>query len=135
MSAVQAAAIALVLTTWAMPLHAHHSFVAEFDQTKPVTLRGVVAKMEWINPHTWLHIDVTRPDGKVERWMIEGGAPNALLRRGLTKNSLLPQTAVVVRGFQANDGSHKANGQSITFADGRKALMGSSGPGVPEFPR
>ncbi len=111
---------------------AHHSFAAEFDAKRPVKLRGTVTKMEWINPHSWIHIDVKTDAGKVEQWMIEGGAPNALLRRGWTKNSLPPGTEILVEGFQAKDGALRANGRDITFADGRKLFVGSSGTGAPD---
>ena len=116
----------------AVPVIAHHSFAAEFDAKKPVKLRGVVTKMEWINPHSWIHIDVKTPDGKVESWMVEGGAPNALLRRGWNKNSLLPGTEILVEGFQAKDGAMRANGRDITFPDGKKLFVGSSGTGAPD---
>jgi hypothetical protein len=99
---------------------------AEFDAKRPVKLRGTVVKMEWINPHSWIHIDVKDPQtGKVERWMIEGGAPNALLRRGWTKNSLPEGTEILVEGFQAKDGANRANGRDITFPDGKKLFVGS----------
>ncbi len=111
---------------------AHHAFAAEFDATKPIKLKGTVAKMEWINPHTWLHLDVKRPDGKTERWMIEGGPPNALYRRGFTKNSLPIGSEILVEGFRAKDGSLKGNGRELTFADGRRLFVGSSGTGAPE---
>jgi hypothetical protein len=91
-----------------------------------------VTKMEWINPHSWIHIDVKTPDGKVEQWMVEGGAPNALLRRGWNKNSLLPGTEIFVEGFQAKDGALRANGRDITFPDGKKLFVGSSGIGAPD---
>ena len=116
----------------AVPVIAHHSFAAEFDAKKPVKLRGTVTKMEWINPHSWIHIDVKTPDGKVEQWMVEGGAPNALLRRGWNKNSLLPGTEILVEGFQAKDGALRANGRDITFPDGKKLFVGSSGIGAPD---
>jgi len=126
------AGAAFVLTVVVTPAVAHHSFAAEFDAKKPVKLRGTVTKMEWINPHSWIHIDVKTPDGKVEEWMVEGGAPNALLRRGWNKNSLPPGTEIVVDGFQAKDGALRANGRDITFADGKKLFVGSSGTGAPD---
>ncbi len=126
------AGAALVIAAAAVPAIAHHSFAAEFDAKRPVKLRGTVTKMEWINPHSWVHIDVKTPDGKVEKWMIEGGAPNALLRRGWNRNSLLPGTEILVEGFQAKDGAMRANGRDITFADGKKLFVGSSGIGAPD---
>ena len=110
---------------------AHHAFAAEFDAKKPLKLQGPVARMEWINPHTWIHLDVKKADGKVERWMIEGGPPNALYRRGFTKDSLPVGAEIVVEGFRAKDGSMRGNGRDITFADGRKLFLGSSGTGAP----
>ena len=112
-------------------LTAHHAFAAEFDATKPIKLRGTVAKMEWINPHSWIHIDVKKPNGTVERWMIEGGPPNALYRRGFTKDSLPVGIEILVEGFRAKDGSLKGNGRDLTFPDGRKLFVGSSGTGAP----
>jgi hypothetical protein len=126
------AGAAFVVAAAAVPVIAHHSFAAEFDAKKPVKLRGTVTKMEWINPHSWIHIDVKTPDGKVEQWMVEGGAPNALLRRGWNKNSLLPGTEIYVEGFQAKDGALRANGRDITFPDGKKLFVGSSGTGAPD---
>jgi len=123
------AAVGVVVT--AVPAVAHHAFAAEFDADKPVTLTGVVTKMEWINPHAWIHIDVKKPDGTVESWMIEGGAPNALLRRGFTKDSLPPGTQILVEGYQSKDGAQRANGRDITLPDGRKLFLGSSGTGAP----
>ena len=111
---------------------AHHAFAAEFDSTKPIKLRGTVVKMEWINPHTWIHLDVKTPKGTVERWMIEGGPPNALYRRGFTQKSLPQGAEIVVEGFRAKDGSLKGNGRDLTFADGRRLFVGSSGTGAPE---
>ena len=105
---------------------AHHSFAAEFDATQPITLSGTVTKMEWINPHAWIHIDVKGDDGKVTPWMIEAAAPNALLRRGWTKNSLPPGVEILVEGYQAKDGANRANGSIITFTDGKKHFVGSS---------
>ena len=113
------------------PARAHHAFAAEFDANRPVQLKGAVAKMEWINPHAWIHIDVQTEGGGTERWMIEGGTPNTLFRRGFTKKSLLPGTVIVVDGYQAKDGSLKANGRDLTFEDGRRLFMGSSGTGAP----
>ena len=126
------AGAAFAVAAAAVPVIAHHSFAAEFDAKKPVKLRGTVTKMEWINPHSWIHIDVKTPDGKVEQWMVEGGAPNALLRRGWNKNSLLPGTEIFVEGFQAKDGALRANGRDITFPDGKKLFVGSSGTGAPD---
>ena len=124
------AALAIVLV--AVPVSAHHAFAAEFDAAKPITLKGTVMKMEWINPHTWIHVDVKKPDGTIERWMIEGGPPNALFRRGFTKDSLPVGAEILVEGFQAKDGSLKGNGRDVTFADGRKLFLGSSGTGAPK---
>ena len=115
----------------AAALSAHHSFAAEFDANQPVQLKGTVVKVEWINPHTWIHLDVKKNDGSMERWMIEGGTPNTLLRRGLTKNSLPEGTELVVDGYKAKNGSNRANGRDLTFTDGRKLFMGSSGTGAP----
>jgi hypothetical protein len=126
------AGAALLVAAAAVPVVAHHSFAAEFDAKRPVKMTGTVVKMEWINPHSWIHIDVKKADGKVERWMIEGGAPNALLRRGWTKKSLPEGTEIIVEGFQAKDGALRANGRDITFPDGKKLFVGSSGIGAPD---
>jgi hypothetical protein len=126
-----ATAIALLLAGSASVL-AHHAFSAEFDANRPVVLQGTVTKMDWVNPHSWIHIDVTRPDGRVEKWMIEGGTPNTLLRRGLRRSDLPAGTRIKVEGYQAKDGGLRANGRNITLPDGRALFLGSSGTGAPQ---
>ena len=112
-------------------VRAHHSFAAEFDSNRPMKIQGTIVKVEWTNPHTWFHVDVKKPDGQVERWMIEGGGPGALARRGFTKDFLKPGTEIVVEGFLSKAIPHRANGRVMTYADGRKLFVGSSGTGAP----
>ena len=116
----------------AMPVIAHHSFAAEFDSAQPITLSGTVTKMEWINPHAWIHLAVKKPDGTVENWEVETGNPSALIRRGFNRNSLPAGTEIVVQGFRAKDGGMRANGRDLTFKDGKKLFVGSSGTGAPD---
>jgi hypothetical protein len=104
---------------------AHHAFAAEFDAAQPIKLEGKIAKVEWINPHSWIHLDVKGADGALVRWMIEGGPPNALFRRGFNDESLPVGTAIIIEGFRARDGSARANGRNITFADGSSPFVGS----------
>lgn len=123
------AAVAFAFST--APLSAHHGFAAEFDAKKPTKLRGTITRTEWINPHTWIHLAVKKPNGSVENWMIEGGPPNALFRRGFTRNSLPPGIEILVEGFQARDGTLRSNGREITLPDGRKLFVGTSNTGAP----
>src|SRR5262249_60775897 len=115
----------------AAPLSAHHAFTAEFDADQPVKLEGTVSRVEWVNPHIWIHIDVKDKDGKSEEWMVEGGTPNTLLRRGLTTNTLKPSMAIVVTGFRAKDGSRRANGKDLSYPDGRRILLANPGSDAP----
>jgi hypothetical protein len=129
MKAVVLAACASLFLILA-PARAHHAFAAEFDIKAPVKLRGTVQKMEWVNPHSWIYIDVKGEDGAIVTWMVEGGSPNSLLRLGFNKSALPPGSEVVVEGFQARDGSRRAVGQVVQFADGRKLFLGGSAPGA-----
>jgi hypothetical protein len=128
-----AAAAGLLMT--AVPAAAHHAFAAEFDSTKPIKLQGTVVKIDMVNPHSWIYIDVKNPDGSTTQWMVEGGSPNALVRHGFTKNSLPKGTEVIFEGFQAKDGSLRANGRDIILPGGKKLSLGSSaGETAPEDP-
>jgi len=122
----------LVLTAGSVA--AHHSFAAEFDANAPVTLRGIVTEMEWVNPHSWIHLDVKEPDGTISKWMIESATPNTLLRRGFTKATLTAGTEIVVVGYRAKNGKNRANGRDLMLPDGKRLFLGSSGTGAPEEP-
>lgn len=129
--AVGIVGVALVLVGTTVSLAAHHAFSAEFDANKPVTFKGTITKVEWVNPHVWIHLDVKMPDGTVENWGFEAGTPTNLFRRGATRDSLPAGTEVVVDGYRAKDGSKRANGRDLTYPDGRNLFLGSSGTGAP----
>lgn len=125
------AAAVLVIATLA-PVNAHHSFGGEFDPNRPVLLKGKIVRVEWVNPHTWIHVEITNAEGVKETWMVEGGSPNSLFRRGVTKDSLPLGTEVVVDGYQARDHTLKrANGRNVTYPDGRRLNLGSADAGAP----
>jgi hypothetical protein len=127
------AGVGLFLSQAAVPLSAHHAFAAEFDAAKPVKFENAtVVRMEWVNPHCWIYVEVPRADGTKEDWAIEAGTPNVLFRRGLTKQALMPGTVIVVDGYQAKDGSRRANGRDLTLPDGTTLFLGSSGTGAPD---
>jgi hypothetical protein len=128
---VLAAAVLGLALIGSAPAAAHHAFAAEFDANKPVNLKGTVTKVEWVNPHVWIHVDVKKADGTSEAWAIEGGTPNVLFRRGFTKQSLTAGTAIVIDGYQAKDGRRRANGRDLTLPDGKRLFLGSSGTGAP----
>ena len=125
------AAALLAMIAGSVPAEAHRAFGAEFDPNRPVLLRGPIVRVEWVNPHTWIHLEVTSDDGTKEVWMVEGGTPNTLLRRGLRRDYVQPGTVVVVDGYQSKDRTARANARDLTFEDGRKFFMGSSGTGAP----
>jgi Family of unknown function (DUF6152) len=129
--AVTIAGVGVLLVMAVAPAWAHHAFAAEFDAKKEIKFNATVTSMEWTNPHVWIHVDVKQPNGTVEKWAIEAGTPNVLYRRGFTKQSLLPGTQIVVDGYRAKDGSHRANGRDLTLPDGRTLFLGSSGTGAP----
>jgi hypothetical protein len=121
---------AALLVAASLPVAAHHAFAAEFDASKPLKLKGKLTKMEWINPHSWMHLDVANSDGSVTKWMVEGGSPNSLFRMGFTKDALPEGVVIIVEGYQAKDGTNRAVGRDLTFEDGRRLFMGGSAPGA-----
>ena len=132
--AVAVAGLGLILVGAGVSVSAHHAFAAEFDANKPVNLRGPVTRVEWINPHAWIHIDNKNADGTITKWMVEGGTPNTLLRRGFTKASLQPGTVIKVDGYQSKDGALRANGRDLTLPDGRTLFLGNGEGGTEAAP-
>lgn len=132
MKTLTALALAALAAWSAYHALAHHAFSAEFDPNRPLVLKGPVTKVEWVNPHAWIHLEVTKEDGSKAQWAVEGGTPNTLLRRGIHKNSIQPGVFIIVDGYQSKDRSNRANGRNITLADGRKLFLGSSGTGAPK---
>lgn len=130
--AVAVAGVSVLLVLAVVPAWAHHAFAAEFDATKPIKFKAVVTRMEWTNPHVWIHVDVKQPSGEVEKWSIEAGTPNVLFRRGFTKQALLPGTEIMIDGYRAKDGSRRANGRDLTLPNGQTLFLGSSGTGAPD---
>jgi hypothetical protein len=128
------AAVAGTALLWVVPAMAHHSFSAEFDATQPITLKGKLTKMDWVNPHGWLYIDVSQPDGKVVNWAIEAGSPNALLRRGLRQTDFPIGRELIIDGYRAKSGASMANGTTVKFADGRNFFLGAASEGSPGSP-
>jgi hypothetical protein len=128
---LSAACILAVIALIERPALAHHSFAAEFDANAPVVLKGTITKMEWINPHSWIHVEVKNPDGTVTEWMVEGGTPNTLFRRGFTREAVKAGMEITVEGYRAKNGANRANGRDLILADGRRLFMGSSGTGAP----
>jgi hypothetical protein len=112
----------------AQPAAAHHSFAAEFDLAQPIKLRGIVTKVEFMNPHSWIYVSVKKDDGSMEEWAVEGGTANTLFRMGLNKNSLAVGTEIIVDGYRARDGAMRANGRDVTLPDGNKLFLGGSAP-------
>jgi hypothetical protein len=135
MSRTRRAACFLGLFVLGLSVHqasAHHAFAVEFDANKPVKFEATVVKMLWVNPHSWIYVNVKKADNTVEEWMIEAGSPNTLYRRGLTNDALQPGTQILVDGYQSKDGSHRANGRNVTLPNGQTLFLGSSGTGAPE---